>query len=476
MEHEDVLIVDVDQTLIKTDLLWESILLLLKGHILVLFMLPFWLIKGGRALLKTKIADIVTLDVSVLPYNRELIDFLTEFKSKGKELLLASASDKRIVDQISKHLGLFSESFGTTSGCNLKGKKKLNVIQAYCKGRSFSYIGNDKADLPIWALSKKAYVVTGSRTLLRRIKRDQEDVVVFPRSFKYRSLTDALRVYQWSKNILLFIPLLLAHQILNSSKFISCAIAFFAFNLCASSFYILNDFMDLDADRKHYKKKYRPFASGVLSIESGVILFLVCLISSLIISVLYFNYQFLMIVLLYCVSTLLYSLVFKKKMVIDVIILSSFYALRIFAGGVAADVPVSEWLLAFSMFFFLSLAFLKRYIELNTSEQLKKNIKGRNYTFGDKLIVQSSGISSGFMSVLVFCLYIANSKEVRELYTQPKILWFAGPVLIYWILRMWMLAQRGIIDSDPVFYATKDRVSLLTGLVVIFIVIMANRI
>jgi 4-hydroxybenzoate polyprenyltransferase/phosphoserine phosphatase len=477
MAKEDILVVDLDGTLIKSDLLWESIFLLVKKNLFKLFLIPFWLLKGGKAYLKSKLADNVQPDVSRLPYFETLIDFLKKSKEEGKQLVLASASEIRLVEKVAGHLDLFDRYIGTTVGKNLKGKIKLDEIKKICGGKSFGYVGNDTSDLVIWGAAEKAYAVTDSRGFIKALKGKDGDATIFNRDRDRYAFLKVLRLHQWVKNFLIFIPLFLAHQVTDTPKLISCIIAFFLFSICASALYIVNDLFDLEADRHHPKKYTRPLASGDISILTGLVLAAVCIIACYVMCYYSLRVPFLLLLSLYLLLSLLYSLILKTKMIIDVISLSVLYSFRIFAGGVAADVSVSPWLLAFSIFFFLCLAFLKRFVELETfKEKHIEELDGRDYCVEDISLVQTAGISSGFISILVFYLYITNSEVVTELYTQPMFLWAVGPLLIYWLIRLWVKAKRGLVDSDPVFFAVKDAVSWIVGACVTLLVVLGASI
>ncbi len=472
MTKENIIVVDLDGTLIQTDLLWESIFLLIKKSVFALLLVPFWLLNGGKANLKSKLADRVLPDVSRLPYVDKVIEFLNKAKREGAELILASASDKRLVEKVAQHLKLFDRYIGTTQDKNLRGKAKLAEIQKLCKGKPFSYIGNDKPDVAIWKASEKVYAVSGSKKFINSLNKKFDNVTSFESRKDPLVFFKALRVHQWAKNTLIFLPLFLAHQVSEPGKLISCIVAFFIFSLSASSLYIINDLLDLEADRQHPKKKMRPFARGILSIPTGIVMVITILVLSCSTCLFFLPNNFLLILLLYCASSLFYSLLLKRVMIIDVIGLSALYSLRIFGGGVAADVLVSPWLIAFSIFFFLSLAFLKRYVELETfKEKHIGELNGRDYTIDDMVLIQTSGVASGFISILVFYLYITNSEVITELYTRPMFLWAIGPLLIYWLIRMWALAKRGLVDSDPVFFAVKDKVSWIVGACVTLLVV-----
>ncbi len=471
MSDNTPIIVDLDGTLIKTDILWESLILLAKNSPLKLFFLPFWLSKG-KAYLKSKIADSVTPDVSVLPYSSEISDFLKKSKTENRRIVLASASDERLVKKIASHLGLFDDAFGSTVENNLRGERKLELIKEITNENGFEYIGNEKADIPIWNASKRAYVYSSSRSLRNKVserekgihffRKPSPDIMVFFRAF---------RVHQWIKNILLFVPLVLAHDF-SFEKIITLFVAFIAMSLCASSVYIINDILDIEADRHHRSKRKRPFAAGELSIPSGIAMSLLLLTASILLSSI-LSLNFLWVLLSYFLFTSIYSLILKETLLLDVIGLSALYSLRIFAGGVVASVPISQWFLAFSTFFFLDLAFLKRFIELNESKLLNRTkLKGRNYYTDDLQTIKSSGISCGYISVLVFYLYITDSSTVNELYRNKEWLWLVGPLLIYWHTRMWILAQRKGIESDPVLFTVKDLTSWIVLIGIVFVILI----
>jgi 4-hydroxybenzoate polyprenyltransferase len=286
-------------------------------------------------------------------------------------------------------------------------------------------------------------------------------------NFPLLPLFKALRPHQWVKNLLLFAPIILAHKISDISKLSVLITSFGIICMLSSSMYLINDLLDRESDRRHPVKKMRPLASGALSPWSGMIAAGMLVILSFTASIMLINDRFTLVMIIYSVSVLLYSLIFKHWLMIDVILLSFFYALRIFAGGVAVDIPVSPWFLAFSSFLFFSLAFVKRYVELQLHKSRpSEEVKGRFYRFEDRPMVQTAGITSGFLSVLVFLLYIANSREVNAFYPHPLWLWMIAPLLIYWLMRIWFLAERKKIDSDPVSFAIKDGASWVTAVLI----------
>ena len=288
------------------------------------------------------------------------------------------------------------------------------------------------------------------------------------------TLLRAFRVHQWVKNLLLFVPLLMAHRVMNLGMLSSVLIAFAAFSLCASSSYLFNDLLDLESDRLHPRKKHRPFAAGSLDIGTGVVAGSLLFAGSLATAVLLLPPRFVLYLLIYVVTTTAYSLFLKRVVILDVLVLAGLYTIRVMAGGAAAGIAVSPWLLAFSMFLFLSLAIIKRYSELNMNRSLDRgSIDGRDYDIGDMELLRSVGPASGYLSVLVFTLYV-NSKEVVDLYRTPVILWLIGPCLLYWITRLWLLSHRGQIDGDPIVFTVKDPVSYVVGGVIGIVIIAAS--
>jgi 4-hydroxybenzoate polyprenyltransferase len=290
------------------------------------------------------------------------------------------------------------------------------------------------------------------------------------------SVLRALRVHQWTKNFLVFVPLLMAHRVLDGHALVRSFYAFIAWSLCASSVYLLNDLLDVEADRVHPRKQHRPFASGALSKSFHLVLFPILLMSGLAIAFALLPPLFLVALVIYLAMTSAYSLYLKRVLIVDVLLLAGLYALRVLSGGFATDIPVSPWLLAFSMFLFLSLAFVKRYAELrNSTGNPLSQTSRRNYSTLDTELLKSFGSASGYISVLVLVLYI-NSREVVALYRSPMILWLIGPCLLYWITRVWLLAYRGEVDEDPILFTVKDWPSYLVGILVVLIIIAATLI
>jgi 4-hydroxybenzoate polyprenyltransferase/phosphoserine phosphatase len=462
MKKPNPLVIDLDGTLVKTDTLWESIFLLIKRYPFALMLLPYWAL-NGKVNLKQKVADRVQIDVTTLPYSQSVID-LASSASGVRPVILASASDSRVVRRIAAHLGLFDAVIGTEEK-NQSGANKLEAIRREIGIAPFDYVGNSRSDVPIWNEARKAYVI-GPSSLAHMISPDV-DVERLPdqRPPIIRTIINTLRLRQWAKNLLLFAPLLLAHEITDLSRLLTLIYAFIAMSLCASGCYVVNDLLDLEADRRHPQKRNRPLASGAIPVTFGVSLTPILFCAAAAISAAAVSMAYLAILSCYVLVTFAYSLKLKQLLVVDVITLAGLYTLRLFSGSIAANVPISMWMLTFSSFFFLSLAFVKRYVELvHHADQASGKLPGRNYEFEDQNVVLGAGLGSGYVSILVLLLYVANSPESNTLYKTPQLLWALGPLLTYWLTRVWLLARRGLVDSDPVLFALRDRTSWIVGM------------
>lgn len=449
------LCVDLDGTLIATDSLWESVLLLLRQNFWLCFLLPLWLIKG-KTYFKHRIAQYVTLDAATLPYRNNILTFLQNAKNQGRKLVLATAAHQTIAQAVAEHLKLFDEVIATDMHTNMKGTTKRDTLQQ--RFGAYDYIGDSNADLPILQAAQEAFLVAPNAALLKQTQCPPERVFSAPKLTLWIWLK-ALRPHQWVKNVLLFLPLILAHEFLDIAKVGEALLAFIAFSLIASSGYILNDLLDLAADRVHPTKKERPFASGLIPIQYGLPLFVALVSVSFLISLCWLSISFTGMLGLYLFVTMTYSFYLKQKLIIDILVLAGLYTHRILAGGIAVTVDISSWLLVFSMFLFMSLAFLKRYIELLQLTE-RKSLKNRNYEFDDIEMVASVGTTSGYLAVLVFAFYI-SSEKVAMLYHSPFILWLVCPLLLYWITRIWFLAHRRQMLDDPVHFALTDKISWL---------------
>lgn len=459
------LCVDLDGTLIRSDLLLESFLLLLKRNAFYLFAAVYWLLKGGKAGLKAEIAARVTLNPVALPYNKDLLAWLKGEQASGRELWLCTAANEKLANAVARHVGLFSGVLASDQRNNVAGQRKADeLVERFGRG-GFDYCGNERRDLAIWRCARGAIVVNGTSALEREAGAAADVVRTFPPTSKpLRAIVRALRPHQWAKNVLVLVPLFAAHRIGDMEAVVDAVLGMTAFCLCASSVYLLNDMLDLEADRAHARKSKRPFAAGDLSLSTGFLLVPALLAGAVLIAA-FLPEKFQIWLAAYYLLTAAYSFVLKRLLLIDAVALAGLYTLRIIAGAGAVTVALSFWLLLFSVFLFLSLAFVKRYAELDSLRRQKRlEAVGRGYHVEDLAVLQTFGAAAGYLSVLVLALYI-NSPDIQPLYHRPKLIWTLCVLLLYWVSRVWMTAHRGAMHDDPVVYALRDRVSLGLGLV-----------
>lgn len=459
------LVVDLDGTLIKTDLLFESANNFVTRHPLQVFRLPAWVARG-RSFLKSRLAETSTIDPASLPYNETLVTWLREKKAQGRPLSLATASHRLLAEAVAEHLGLFDEVLATEGEINLKSLQKRDRLISCYGEKGFDYVGNDRADLAIWKASQRAYVVSSSPSLIAKARTlgNVERVFDDGRAPLLKALLGALRPHQWMKNLLVLVPLLAAHRYVDQASLLHALLAFFVFGLTASSVYLLNDLVDVTDDRHHPRKRRRPFASGGLSLLNGWLCWPLLTIAAFAIAGTFLPPLFAGVLGTYFVLTLAYSLRLKQSALIDVLTLASLYTLRIIAGAAAIGVPLSFWMLTFSMFIFLSLALIKRFSEIKVARDNgnEGRVRGRGYLHEDLEVVSSMGTGAGYLAVLVLALYIQDS-HTAELYPAPKFIWLACPLLLFWISRAWLIAHRGHMHDDPIVFALKDRISWMVG-------------
>ncbi|RMH36889.1 MAG: UbiA family prenyltransferase [Nitrospirae bacterium] len=456
-QESPVLCVDLDGTLIATDLFWESLVLMLKQAPLTVVCLPFWACRGP-AYLKQAVARRVTIDVRHLPYRMEVLSWLTHEHAKRRRLLLVTGSDLRLAQAVAAHLGLFTDVMGSQGDTNLIGPAKRDALITRFGSHGFDYVGNSSADLPVWSSANAAILVAPSSMLIRQAQRTARVARVFHSGNPSGLLAwaKAFRLHQWIKNTLVFLPIIAAHPPLEISLVAKALYAFFAFSLCASGLYLVNDLLDLPADRRHPRKQHRPLASGALRIPHALIAIPILVSAGFGLALTNLPAYFTCLLALYALATLGYSLSLKKLAIIDVLTLAGFYTLRVLAGGVALGIHISAWLLAFSLFFFLSLALGKRHSELRFRKVTKfEGIERRAYLGIDKEALGIMGIISGYLSVLVLALYL-TSEEVLMRHERPQLLWLLCPLLLYWISRTWLLAHRGTLEDDPLIVALRD--------------------
>lgn len=458
------LVVDLDGTLLRSDMLLETGMAFLRSNPTKLFRPLQWLLKG-KIVLKEGLAQGCQIDVSVLPYDPVVIELIKAERLIGRRVILATASHYSLAERIAQHLQLFDQVLATDAQRNLSAERKRDVLVEAYGDRGFDYVGNSLDDLAVWAVSRRAYVVNPESGVEARAKAlgNVEQVIVSNRP-SYKDWLKALRLHQWMKNGLIFVPLLAAHQVTNLTLLWQGVLAFVFFGLCASSVYVLNDLLDLADDRHHKTKHRRPFASGKLSIRSGMLVFPVFLAAAFGGAASLLPWSFSAILVAYYILTLAYSLYLKRQMAVDVIALAALYTLRIIAGAAAFSLELTFWVLAFSMFMFLSLALVKRYAELREARTKGRTEKtrGRGYYPADLEMISSLGASSGYLAVMVLALYI-HDPATMMLYAHPQVIWLACPLLLFWVTRVWMLTHRGEMHDDPIVFAIRDRVSLVVG-------------
>lgn len=466
--RDAALVVDLDGTLVHTDLLIESAFVLAREQPYNLLRLPAWL-KRGKATLKDEIAARAQLDVAHLPYNRELVDFLTEEKQRGRRIVLATAANHRYAHQVAEHLELFDDVLASDAHTNLSGEDKLAAIRELLGETPFDYAADHDDDRAIWAAARETILVgakpatdrwaTSETRVSRRIERPASGV---------RTWIKAMRLYQWSKNVLIFVPLLASHELLNGHTLFAAVLAFIAYGALASSVYLLNDLVDLGDDRRHPNKRHRPFASGALPVAQGVAAIPVLLLIAAVIAA-FLPPIFGGVLAIYYMVTLAYSMGLKRLALIDVLTLAILYTLRLIAGGAATGIPLSFWLLALSMSLFLSLAMAKRCAELILVQAGQTSGGGRGYAASDIEALRSLGTAAGYASVVVLALYI-NSPDITSHYQHPVFIWLLCPVVLYWISRIWLKTMRREMTDDPIVFAARDtgsRICIVLGAAIV---------
>jgi 4-hydroxybenzoate polyprenyltransferase len=455
------LYVDLDGTLVATDLLHESLLQLLRASPLSMLSLVPWLLRG-KAAFKREVASRVEIDATTLPYRPEVLELVKRARAEGRRTVLATASDGKFATRIAKHLGLFDAVLASDGQRNLGGSAKLEAIRADAGGQPFSYVGDRSVDMSVWRGAAGAVVVSRSASLARRAAgaTTVESHIHLPRVPLKRYLY-GVRVHQWLKNFLIFLPLMPVLHELTLGMLVDASLAFVAFGLMASGIYVLNDLLDLESDRRHKRKRFRPFASGEISLPIGLAMSVGLCLASVALSLTLLPMKFVFVLVGYMLLTTAYSFFLKRRAIVDVFALAGLYTVRVAAGAAATGLPLSFWILTFSLFIFLSLALAKRYVELTGSpgevSEMKKN---RNYHPIDLPLVLTGGVAAGQMSALLLGLYLQDQQMLAR-YTHPGYLWILVPVFLFWIMRIWLKAVRGVLHDDPVVFAARDWVSRL---------------
>ena len=465
------LYVDIDGTLLRTDLLHEAAWRYVKTAPWRIFTLARLALKGP-APLKTFLARQTPFDPALLPYESAVIELIAKRRQTGYRTVLISASHRKYARRIAEHLKLPDDAHGSSKRLNLKGAVKLSRIQSLNQGRQFVYAGNSAADRPIWAASEREILVNApSKDVKTATESGRAEMVVKSRPAVWRAFLKEMRLHQWAKNALVFVPLFTSHSYRDPHLLGLAFLAFLAFGLCASGHYFLNDLLDLDADRAHRTKRNRPLASGDLPILYGPAGAVLLPLAGLTLSALLLPLKFTLMLLAYLVLTNLYSFYLKSRSTADVFALALLYTVRVIAGGAAIAIGLSSWLLAFSMFVFISLAYLKRYIEIVALAE--GQAKGRGYVKEDAETIFSLGIANATAATVVLAFYV-NSTEVKTLYREPELLWLLCLLMLYWSNRIWIGAKRGKINDDPVIFAIKDRISRYIFMAMIAVMLAAR--
>ena len=452
------LVLDLDGTLIRTDSLQEQALALVRRNPLAIFKLVSWVL-AGRVVLKERLAAAVELNAEFLPVNEELVAFAQKEADAGRKVVLATAAHAETAKPFLQRFPFISELLATEGGRNLKGKAKADALaQRFPDG--FDYAGDSRADLEVWKHARNAITVGASSGTLRKARKISNVVHVIPRPAVLKAFVKCLRPHQWAKNVLVVVPAILSGRIIDPSTILPLALAFFALSLTASATYVFNDIWDLPDDRQHWSKRRRPFASGTLSLPTGIAGALVCFVAGLTLALLA-GPAVLQWVLIYVAVTLTYSLWLKRKVIHDALTLASLFTLRLVVGMVAVAAEPSPWLFVFAMFFFTSLAFAKRHTEI--ARVIEKGgfwVNGRGYRASDLPLVLAAGISSSIAAVVIMVLYIIEDAHQQSFIKNGDWLWALPPMIFLISSRIWVVCQRGQLDDDPVVFVVKDRVCL----------------
>ncbi len=464
-EKIDRVFVDLDGSVIASDLTWECLVRLLRTRPLDMLRVPIWLLKG-RAYFNQELAKRCDLNPGALPYRQEVLAVLREERKCGMRIVLITAADHALARRVADHLDLASGILASHDKISCTGERRLAAILKEADGKPFGYIGNARKDSEVWKAASQLTVVALGESTANAVRNLPKARIVHCSGMRFGSWLRAIRVHQWAKNLLLFVPLITAHQFGNWEALVGAASGFLSFSLCASAAYVFNDLLDLDSDRTHATKRARPFASGEIPISWGVGMMVLLFCFGVVLAALTLPPLFLGIVLLYGIVTTSYSLYLKRIPVLDVLVLAGLYTVRVIGGGVAVSISISQWLLAFSMFLFLSLACMKRFTELVAIVSSGGKLPpGRGYEVADRDLLQMAGIVSGYLAILVLALYL-NSREVIALYKNHQVLWLMCPPLLFWVTRVWLLAHRGEMNEDPVTFAIHDRQSYVVGVLV----------
>ncbi|MFS8185127.1 UbiA family prenyltransferase [Pseudovibrio denitrificans] len=462
-ELQPPLILDLDHTLIRTDCFFEALILFLKSNPLNLFIVLQWLFHG-RAYVKQQLAIRVDLKIDNLPLNKDVVAYARAEAAKGRKVHMATAADELLALAIANRLGFVEEVHASNGKINLKAENKADYLKSrFPKG--FAYAGDSLSDLPVFKKAVQSLIVHPSSSFSQKAEKCGAVETTFARPDGFcKPFLKSLRLHQWAKNSLLFIPLILGGQALNPAAWGSALLGFVALGILASSTYLLNDLWDLEADRQHWSKKSRPLASGKLKIAHAIFAIPVGLLLSFSIAAALGPFVVLGC-FCYLVSTVAYSFYLKRVPLLDTAVLAMLFTMRLGIGVTLVDVPPSPWLFVFSMYLFLSLSLAKRHTELGRHIEAGTNgeMSGRGYQNKDLPVLLALGAASGLAATLVMVLYLTNEAFSADFYSAPVLLWGMPPILFLWLGRVWLKCQRLELNDDPVVFALKDRQSLMLG-------------
>lgn len=461
------LCVDLDNTLVHTNTLVETIVGALRKNPAWVFLIPLWALRG-QAYLWSRLVVAFQPSASTLPYAEPVVELVKREAATGRPLVLTTGAHEIVARSVASHLGQFTTVLATNGSVHLVGSAKAAALQSRYGQNGFDYVGDSREDMAVFRICRKAYVASASPALARELQRANiAATFLYPDGSprRWSGFLAAIRPKQWVKNVLVFVPLLLGHRFADPQGLINTIATCALLCLASSAVYLLNDIFDVEVDRQHHSKRRRPFASGRLPIEWGGVAAIV--LASLSVGLGWLVSPSVSIGLAsYLAGTMLYSLWLKKLLIVDMILLASFYVFRVYLGSVATGIRISSWTALFCLFIFSGLAALKRYSELhNRVQQTTSSPNRRAYLLEDAMPLLSIGTSSFAGATVALGLYL-GSPEVRGLYRTPDLLWLLCPILLGWTGRLWILGHRGELgDEDPVAFALRDRWSHVALLV-----------
>jgi len=457
------LILDVDNALLLTDLLHETAMAHVRANPLRVFQVAYWLWQG-KAVLKRRLGERVPLEVENLPANEDLVKFSADAHARGREIGIATAADELLAQRLVRRFDFIEFAIASDGVTNLKGETKAQALtERFPDG--FAYAGDSRSDLAVWKEASSIILVGASPKIANQahaLGKPIEAEFSHPR-LGLSGWLKALRVHQWAKNALVFVPLVLSGMASQPLEVLHALAAFVAMSLMASGTYLINDLFDLADDRKHWSKRNRPLASGRMRIARAIPASAALILASFVVAA-WLGWPSFVILFVYMALTLAYSTYLKRQPIVDAFTLAVLFTLRLGIGITAVSAVPSPWLLVFSMFLFTSLSFAKRQTEIQRSTAKgQSEISGRGYVGTDSAFVFSMGIATGMAAIIIMVLYIMNDVYSAVFYSQPLLLWTFPAILFMWISRIWLLCHREQLNDDPVAFAIRDKVSIALG-------------